>query len=71
MNQKKYLIKWARSRKALKSDTPNRIGYDWIFYGDNYRNVKNGIPITCYDTEEAAKEAIAKEKQLLLEEKRQ
>lgn len=67
----KYLIKVARRKTAFRESSAGSVfTAPWIYFGENYREVKKGFPITCYESKDGARKAIAKEKKRLIHERR-
>ena len=65
-----YLVKIARTKKALDSSNPIPCE-SWIFWDKNYRIKKTGVAISTFTSEKEAKQAIDRELRLLKREGKQ
>ena len=60
----KYLVKVARTKKALESSYPMPFK-SWMFWDRNYRVTKSGVAMSCFDSKDEAQKAIDRERLLL------
>lgn len=65
-----YLVKIARTKKALESSNPIPC-VTWTFWDKNYRVKKSGVAISIFSSEEEAQKAIDREQVMLKRESEQ